>query len=425
MSKNKLNPFDELIKNSLANYEAPYNANAWSHVEKQLNAKKGVSTLGKSIISVGVVAIIGVFGWMFLPENNQSVAISEPIAEIKITSSDLQIKSANKNISASNHLIEGKKASSAIDAVKSNQLPQEKHRIIGKNKTNQAANTNSENTTPAAEKLNVTLSNQPIKKVEQKIATSIDIVATQLEICEGQAILFRPSDTIQFSNAEWSFGNGETARSFKANYKFSEAGTYPVKLQIVNAQNQLIQVEKTIVVNPKPEANFDFETTDYQCHNSSVCFNTTTQNLKYKWNFGDNYQSTEENPKHTYYRKGHYNVKLTVENDFGCKDSLQKQVYIMRAYNLMAPNSFTPNADGQNDTWMPIALLNSDKKFDLKIVDTFGNMVYQTNNSTQAWDGRKVTGGNAKSGEIYFWVAVVYETDGKVNEYGGSIMVAK
>ena len=96
----------------------------------------------------------------------------------------------------------------------------------------------------------------------------------------------------------------------------------------------------------------------------------------------------------------------------------------MRAYNLSAPNAFSPNGDGQNDTWMPIALLNSDKVFDLKIVDANGLVVFNTNNPSNSWDGSIANGARAKSDDIFFWIAVVKDETGNMNEYGGSIVVS-
>jgi len=252
---------------------------------------------------------------------------------------------------------------------------------------------------------------------------SIEIIS-KMEVCANEVFTLKPSDSMAVKSISWDFGDGKSAKRFSAKHKFENAGNYFITLTMVDANNKISKAEKQVIVNPKPIADFDYETTDFHCHNSSICFNANEPNLKFRWNFGDSKISTEENPKHTYFRKGHYNVKLMAENEFGCADSTQKQVYVMRAYNLLAPNAFSPNGDGQNDTWMPIALLNSDKVFDLKIVDANGLVVFNTNNPSNSWDGSIANGARAKSGDIFFWIAVVKDETGNMNEYGGSIVIS-
>ncbi|MCX6683861.1 MAG: PKD domain-containing protein, partial [Methanoregula sp.] len=64
-------------------------------------------------------------------------------------------------------------------------------------------------------------------------------------------------------------------------------------------------------------------------------YSTGTTPLTYAWEFGDGALSTEQNPIHTYIRKGLYTVKLTVTNFYG-SSSETKLNYISIG---MAPNA--------------------------------------------------------------------------------------
>ena len=64
-------------------------------------------------------------------------------------------------------------------------------------------------------------------------------------------------------------------------------------------------------------------------------YSTGTTPLSYNWDFGDGAISTEQNPKHTYLRKGIYTVKLTVTNYYG-SSTATKINYISIG---MAPNA--------------------------------------------------------------------------------------
>jgi len=74
-----------------------------------------------------------------------------------------------------------------------------------------------------------------------------------------------------------------------------------------------------ITVGLAPVANFD-ALYAYNTVPAVVTFrdrSTGTTPLTYAWEFGDGATSTEQNPKHTYIRKGLYTVRLTVTNFYG------------------------------------------------------------------------------------------------------------
>jgi gliding motility-associated-like protein len=64
-------------------------------------------------------------------------------------------------------------------------------------------------------------------------------------------------------------------------------------------------------------------------------------------------------------------------------------------FNLNFPNIFTPNGDGDNDTFVPFE--SSSGKQKLKVFNRWGTEVFQTTNVTLGWDG-----GNCISG-TYYW----------------------
>ena len=69
------------------------------------------------------------------------------------------------------------------------------------------------------------------------------------------------------------------------------------------------------------------------------------------------------------------------------------------------PNTFTPNADSKNDTFMIGKLKNVYPDYKLSIYNRWGNLVYEEENGDEPWDG-KVDGVIAEdpSGTTYFYV---------------------
>lgn len=98
----------------------------------------------------------------------------------------------------------------------------------------------------------------------------------------------------------------------------------------------------------------------------------------YFWEFGDDSVSTEKDPgPHTYYIPDEYSVKLTVESQLHCVDSLRIDDIVVEPSALAIPNVFTPNEDGLNDKFM------IDKR-SLKYV----NVVVFSRNGTKVYDFR-------------------------------------
>ena len=126
-------------------------------------------------------------------------------------------------------------------------------------------------------------------------------------------------------------------------------------------------------------------------------------------------------------KPGTYNVKLTVTDANGCKGSETKAI-IAQGDNLLAPNAFSPNGDGNNDTWIPYALKFDNgrnyQSFEIHIYNRrTGGQVKRINNITDEWDGRVEGNGIAKLGQVFGWVAVVKMKNGKDKQYSGSIII--
>ncbi len=76
---------------------------------------------------------------------------------------------------------------------------------------------------------------------------------------------------------------------------------------------------------------------------------------------------------------------LTVVSNLGCKTATDV-VHIFVFKDVFIPSAFTPNNDGKNDTWA-IPALNAFTNIDLSVFNRYGQIVYQTKNSYQPWDG--------------------------------------
>jgi gliding motility-associated-like protein len=90
--------------------------------------------------------------------------------------------------------------------------------------------------------------------------------------------------------------------------------------------------------------------------------------------------------------------------------------------DILVPNVFTPNGDGLNDIIKPI-LLGIESFVCFKIYSPAGNLVFETQNRNEGWDGNIKSSG--QSTQSYFWLAEGYGRDGKLVKRTGILTLLR
>jgi PKD repeat protein len=141
----------------------------------------------------------------------------------------------------------------------------------------------------------------------------------------------------------WSFGDGSgsSVSAPFAEYTYTDSGTYRIVLTVTDDEGQTGTFEQTITVTPgdtgaenaPPTADFTIypETGPAPL---SVALDASKSNDadgwidEYKWSFGDGEFATEIDRfvNHIFQIQGNYTVTLTVTDDDGATDSVQKTV---------------------------------------------------------------------------------------------------
>ncbi len=144
----------------------------------------------------------------------------------------------------------------------------------------------------------------------------------------------------------------------------------------------------------------------------------STRASAYRWEFGDGKDSisTLSNPPpHTYYKPGEYSVKLTVESDLHCIDSLRAENIVVEPSELHVPNVFTPDGDGINDNFMVES--KSLKLLSMEIYSRSGLKVYsfygdgERLREWKGWDGNVNNSSVKAAPGIYFYIIRAYGWD--------------
>jgi gliding motility-associated-like protein len=156
------------------------------------------------------------------------------------------------------------------------------------------------------------------------------------EVCLGATTSFTDQSNGSGSSVtrwRWDFGDGGTDTTQNPTHTYATAGSFTVKLYIYTDKGCISDTAtKTTVVNPLPQANFNFS--NPTCANGNINFTDASVanagNLnKWDWSFGDAGTSTQPNPSHTYATAGPYTVTLKVETNKGCTSTVvSKQVVV-------------------------------------------------------------------------------------------------
>lgn len=84
-----------------------------------------------------------------------------------------------------------------------------------------------------------------------------------------------------------------------------------------------------------------------------------------------------------------------------CAASASMAVVDVCGWPLYAPNAFTPNGDGMNDSWRPLWRANEGAILALSVFDRWGRQVFTTTGSDGAWDG--TADGTPLPAGVYAW----------------------
>jgi gliding motility-associated-like protein len=195
-----------------------------------------------------------------------------------------------------------------------------------------------------------------------------------------------PNVTYDYSINNTSFGTNPSA-----NYNFTNAGCYDVTLTATNQGCvQSTTIPDMICVETAPSVFFSASPTILENSEQQVVFtNNTIGGVNYSWDLGDGSTSTEMNLDHLYSNiNGNYAVTLTSSTALGCSSSYTVTLTYIDNPVFYIPNTFTPDEDQFNQTWGPVFTSGFDPfNFDLFIYNRWGELIWESHDAKERWDG--------------------------------------
>ncbi len=192
--------------------------------------------------------------------------------------------------------------------------------------------------------------------------------------------------------------------------------TYTVTITDIHGCKNTDEVKVTVV--PLPDVNAGPDISVYEFTPVTI---TPTGALRYVWiPAGDIIDSSGNSV--TIYAKDTTTYVVIGTDEYGCVNSDTITINIVEVPRIIAPNAFTPNGDGVNDVFY----IDANKSFKLnsmKIYNRWGQLVFQTTDINDSWDGT-LLGEKLPLGTYIYVIEGIDELHNKVKQ-GGNISLMR
>lgn len=217
------------------------------------------------------------------------------------------------------------------------------------------------------------------------------------------------TDTIYTEDCVWNLDDGSilpVCSDFT--YIYAIEGEYWPSLTVTTefGCTDTDSLDVPIEVHGYPEASFTWEPQPVTVLENEVQFlNLSTGEVLWNWDFGGLGDSDEENPVFEFpdIDLFVFPICLEVTNEFGCVDTLCRDLIMGSILLVYVPNAFTPDNNGVNDYFLPIVRGFQPGTYKLFIYDRWGNRLFYSEDPEEPWMGEVFDGEHYAQNDVYVW----------------------
>ncbi len=241
-----------------------------------------------------------------------------------------------------------------------------------------------------------------------------------------------PPLLVAFSNSQsgisglkhtWNLGDGTLSEEENPQHIYKLPGAYTVS-HIVKNSNQCVSqvtIPGLIKVLSAPVSDFVSSPEVTSIHSPTIAFTNNSRNsIKQVWYFGDGLASSSlPNPEYNYRDTGTYSVRLISESSDGCFDTAYGTIRIKDEFAIYIPNAFTPNGDGVNESFAPLAIGTND--FEMSIYNRWGQLVFHSVDLKIGWDGKRMGSDLPCESDVYVYTIFLRDNEGHEHTQHGRV----
>jgi gliding motility-associated-like protein len=219
------------------------------------------------------------------------------------------------------------------------------------------------------------------------------------------------ADVSNNTSYTWQTSNQLNATGAQANLEFDINGSFSVSLTAtLNGCTSTTTISNMIAVDNYPIAAFEPSSQVFTEPNQSLSFwNSSVGATSYVWNFGDGGSSNDEAPTHLFEVENEgTTVVLYAYSNLGCVDTAAFFIGFDPGLVYYIPNSFTPDGDQFNQTFLPIFTSGIDPyNYQLLIYNRWGEVIFESLNPEFGWDGTFGMQGNPAQNGTYTYLITI------------------
>ena len=169
----------------------------------------------------------------------------------------------------------------------------------------------------------------------------------------------------------------------------------------------------TLVIKVNPLPTFSLGSDAKICTGEDRKLNAGISSVYYLWSTNETTTKINISVPNKYY--------LTITDTNGCSAADTVNITEECASSIYIPTAFTPNDDGKNDLFY--AYGNFIQDFNIQVFDHWGNLMYQTSNINQGWNG-KYNGKDVQE-DVYVWKVTTRDVFKNDHNYNGRVTLVR
>ncbi|HCX24974.1 MAG: hypothetical protein CMB80_20260 [Flammeovirgaceae bacterium] len=213
----------------------------------------------------------------------------------------------------------------------------------------------------------------------------------------------------------WDFGDGASSTSKDPSHLYAEPGIYDITLTATSGNNCSDIITRKVEVYGIPEVSAGQDTSVSQGYSVQL-FGQGGE--RYSWFPLDGLNNSNiANPIATPLTTTDYEV--TILDKYGCRNKDTVRITVIEDFRIVANNVFTPDDNGQNDTWV-IQNVETFGDVNVRVYDRYGSLVFQEEAYQNDWAG--TYGKDILPDGTYFYVITFSASDRK---YQGALTIIR
>lgn len=362
----------ELFSKKLGNMELPVDPQLWVGVQSGIgvgtagSAATGLGFFAKLALAVASIAVVGTIGFFVLNQEEKALVSETPLSQSEIITNEIEEKDAGLDEKASSPII-GEEA----DTKASTEMLQESS---NQKQAYSTQETTARQLTTSAQKEQVVTDQSSSKDIQND---------------PGQNNSHTSDELLEHSS--------------------------PISFEEPASQER---------VNETPlSAEFSAHKDDYNPY--EFTFSTKVRGeLNYFWEMGDGTNYSTETVNHEYLEEGDYVVRLTTSNENGETSTQEMFLEVLEPSELIIPNVFTPNNDEKNALFDISRASKNIEIITLIIFNDKQDMVFQSDERADSWDGNDQFGNVCPAGTYRYWIKAI-GSDGVSYKRGGNVTLLR